>query len=190
MVSSNAPADIDMDNGAGEVGMKHLFQKVLMAVFTPVFRGINAVIHVLKISKFVRIVRQASWKAKLAELGNDTVIYAAKKVSIGSRCAIAEFVHIWGGGGIIIGDDVIIASHAVITSQSHDKNATCYRESSFRSKVVIGNNVWIGAGAIILPGVALGSGSIIGAGAVVTRDVQAGTIVAGVPARIIENISA
>ena len=176
--------------------MKHLFQKVLMAVFTPVFRGINAVSHVLKISKFVRIVRQASWKAKLAELGNDTVIYrmvvihAAKKVSIGSRCAIAEFVHIWGGGGIIIGDDVIIASHAVITSQSHDKNATCYRESSFRSKVVIGNNVWIGAGAIILPGVALGSGSIIGAGAVVTRDVQAGTIVAGVPARIIENISA
>ncbi|MDP3972820.1 MAG: DapH/DapD/GlmU-related protein [Candidatus Nanopelagicales bacterium] len=48
---------------------------------------------------------------------------------------------------------------------------------------VIMNNVWIGSGAIILPGVTVGAGSIVGAGAVVTRDVAAGVEVAGVPAR-------
>ena len=82
---------------------------------------------------------------------------------------------------------MIIASHVVITSQTHDKQGPCYRETTSRAKVVIGDNVWIGAGAIILPGVILGPGSIIGAGAVVTRDVSAGNIVVGVPARASED---
>lgn len=89
----------------------------------------------------------------------------------------------WGGGSIAIGDAVIIASHTVITSLTHDKHAACFGETTLRAKVVIGDNVWIGAGAIILPGVTLGSGCIIGAGAVVTPDVPAGALVMSMPAK-------
>ena len=52
-------------------------------------------------------------------------------------------------------------------------------------KIVIGDDVWIGAGAIVLPGVTIGEGAIIGAGAVVTKDVPAGETYVGVPARSI-----
>jgi maltose O-acetyltransferase len=116
------------------------------------------------------------------------VIHTPERVSIGARCAIAEFVHMWGGGGITIGNDVMIASHAVITSLTHDTRAAVYRESLIRKPVVIEDNVWIGAGAVILPGVSIGSGSVVGAGSVVTRDVPAGTVVVGVPARAIRSV--
>lgn len=73
-----------------------------------------------------------------------------------------------GGGGIKVGNDVLIASHAVITSLTHDRTAGCFRETLLRTPVIICDNVWFGAGAIILPGGTLGSGSIVAAGAVVT----------------------
>lgn len=89
----------------------------------------------------------------------------------------------WGGGGISTGNDVLIASDGVITSLTHDTNAACFRETTLRAPVVIGDNVW--AGAFILPGVTVGAGSIVAAGAVVTRDVPANAVVAGVPARLV-----
>ncbi len=91
----------------------------------------------------------------------------------------------WGAGGISIGNNVLIASHEAITSLTHDKNAVCFRETTLRATVGIGDNVWIGADAIILPGVTVGAGSIVAAGAVVTRDVPANAVVAGVPARLV-----
>ncbi len=100
---------------------------------------------------------------------------------------IAEFVHIWGGGGVRIGDDVLVASHVAIASMTHKTDARVFAETVVNKPVVIEDNVWIGTGAIILPGVRLGTGCIIGAGAVVTKDVPANWIVAGIPARRIRN---
>ncbi len=88
-----------------------------------------------------------------------------------------------GRGGVEIGDNVMIASHTVITSLTHDPNAEIYRKTLIKKKVIIKNNVWIGAGAIILPGVTIGDGAVIAAGSVVTKDVPSKTIVAGVPAK-------
>ncbi len=82
-----------------------------------------------------------------------------------------------------MGDDVLIASHSVITSLTHDPKAPIFRESSVQAPVVIGDDVWIGSGAISLRGVTVGPGSIIGRGAVVTRDVAAGAVVVGARAR-------
>jgi phosphonate metabolism protein (transferase hexapeptide repeat family) len=61
-----------------------------------------------------------------------------------------------------------------------------FRESRAGAKVVIGHDVWIGHGAIVLPGVRIGHGAVVAAGAVVTKDVAAHTVVAGVPARMIK----
>lgn len=140
------------------------------------------------------IFRIAYWKVKLGYLGDNTniyphvVIHSPKSVKIGSNVSIAEFVHIWGGGGVEIGDNTMIASHTVITSLTHDTNSRVYKESLIKGKVKIGNNVWIGAGAIILPGINIGDNSIIGAGSVVTKDVTPDTLVVGVPARPIRNL--
>lgn len=144
----------------------------------------------------LRRFRIAYWQARLGAFGDGShiyphvVVHAPGKVRIGRRVNIAEFVHIWGGGGVEIGDDVIIASHTVITSQTHDPAAKVFRDSHVMAPVRIGANCWIGAGAIVMPGVTIGPGSIVGAQAVVTRDVAPGSIVAGVPAKALERPAA
>ncbi|MEF2553992.1 acyltransferase [Aurantimonas sp. A2-1-M11] len=133
--------------------------------------------------------RRAYWKSRLAQMGYRTgifpsvVIHNPALVSIGEECSIAEFVHIWGGGGVEIGDRVLVASHVSITSMSHEPEAKIFALTAVRKPVVIEDNVWIGTGAVILSGVRLGTGCIVGAGAVVTNDVPANWIVVGVPAR-------
>lgn len=173
-----------------ERNMKREYRRVFIAAVTPVLRAIGAFGRFLRLGSSIPMaLRYAWWKSRLAKLGEDTairrfvVIHSPSRVEIGSRCSVAEFAHLWGGAGISIGDDVLIASHAIITSLTHDPKAPLFRDSLVRAPVVIGDNVWIGAGAIILPGIAVGSGSIVGAGAVVDRDVPAGAIVVGIPAR-------
>jgi len=100
-------------------------------------------------------------------------------------------VHIWGGGGVYVGDDSMIAAHTTITSVTHElRNGGLYRKTRLKKPVVIGKNVWIGSGAIILPGVTVGDNAVVGAGAVVTRNVDSNTVVAGVPSKVIRTISA
>ncbi|RYZ99918.1 MAG: acyltransferase [Sphingobacteriaceae bacterium] len=106
-------------------------------------------------------------------------------ISIGKDGSVNAFVHMWGHGQIIIGDNCLIASHVSINSVSHDTDAALYRESVTENKVTIGNNVWIGTHAVILPGVTIGDNAIIGACALVNKNVPANAIVAGIPAKII-----
>jgi maltose O-acetyltransferase len=76
---------------------------------------------------------------------------------------------------------VSIGPEASILTLGHDPNCPVFADRG--GDVVIGDRVWIGYRAIILPGVKIGEGAVIGAGAVVTRDVAPFTIVAGSPAR-------
>ena len=90
-----------------------------------------------------------------------------------------------------MGDRVSIAPHVVLVLVSH-ANFSRIRETAAShrgSDVNIGDDVWIGAGAIILNGVNIGEGAVIGAGSVVTKDVGAYEIVAGNPARVIRKIN-
>lgn len=142
-----------------------------------------------------RAYRLGFWRYRLASFGEgshiypNVVIHCPEKVRIGAKVNIAEFVHMWGDGGIEIGDNTIVASHVVITSQAHEKYARIFRDSSKMAPVRIEANCWIGAGAIILPGVCIGEGSIVAAQAVVTKDVEPYTVVAGVPARLLERLT-
>ena len=107
-------------------------------------------------------------------------------VIIGDRAALNDNVHILGGGGVTIEEGVWIANGASIISETHPTNVEYIGDHPPLHKPVhIERNVWIGAHAVILPGVRIGEGSIIGAGAVVTKNVPNGVIVAGIPATLI-----
>lgn len=83
-------------------------------------------------------------------------------------------------GGISIGRGTMIGPHVIIVTDNHDLQNKMILVCR---GVEIGENVWIGAAARILPGVHIGDNAVVGAGAVVTKDVEANTVVAGVPAR-------
>jgi acetyltransferase-like isoleucine patch superfamily enzyme len=108
-------------------------------------------------------------------------------ISIGSRSAIGRGSELVADAGEIrIGDDVRIAANCFLSTANHrfdDPSRTIASQGVVVRDVVIEDDVWIGFGACVLPGVTVGRGSIIGAGAVVTKDVPSGTIVGGVPAR-------
>ena len=110
-----------------------------------------------------------------------------KNITIGKRVFINSGCCFQDQGGIEIGDDVLIGQQVVIATLNHDLNPE--RRGGMTPKPVkIGNKVWIGAHATILPGVTIGDNSVIAAGAVVTKSVPANVVVAGVPAKIIKTI--
>lgn len=89
-------------------------------------------------------------------------------------------------GGIIIEDDVMLAPGVSLLTANHDLKDHWVIKCS---PIHIKKNAWIGAKAIILPGVVIGENSVVAAGAVVTKDVADNTIVAGNPAKIIKKIN-
>jgi maltose O-acetyltransferase len=90
---------------------------------------------------------------------------------------------------ITIGDNCLLAPHVVISSATHPLDAK--RRSAgeeYTRPIVIGDNCWIGASATINPGVTIGNNVVIGAGAVVAKDIPDNVVVAGVPAKIIRQL--
>lgn len=104
-----------------------------------------------------------------------------KNVFVNSGCTFLD------RGGITIEDDVFIGPNVSVITENHPE-APELRHNVYTRPVVIKRNAWIGAGAILLPGVTVGQNAIVGAGAVVTRDVEDDAIVAGNPARLIRYI--
>jgi acetyltransferase-like isoleucine patch superfamily enzyme len=115
------------------------------------------------------------------------VVYHPEELHLANNIDIGEFTHIRASGGVTIGNRVLIASHVVITSRAHPAELPRFGVTR-DAPVVIEDDVWIGAGAIVLPGVTIGRGSIVGAGAVVTHPVAPGTIVTGVPAAHLRDV--
>ncbi len=124
---------------------------------------------------------------KKVVLHDPVTIEGAEYVVIGENTAIASYVHIWGHGNVFIGVNCMVGSHCAITSVTHDYTVPLMKDSSLSAPVTIGNNVWIGAHSVILPGVTIGDGVVIGAGSIVTKDIPAGTIAFGTPATVHKN---
>lgn len=113
-------------------------------------------------------------------------------IRIGRNCLISEFNVLRGQGGIRIGDNVYTAPLVQILAVNHvyDDPARPIIEQGITAEgIVIEDDAWIGAGAIILDGVRVGKGAVVGAGAVVTRDVPAHTVAAGNPAQVVKTIT-
>lgn len=91
---------------------------------------------------------------------------------------------------VYIGDDVLIAPNVTIITGTHPIRPDIRRKKAqYNASVHIGDNVWIGAGSIIMPGVHIGENTVIGAGSLVTKDIPANVVAVGHPCKVMREIS-
>jgi acetyltransferase-like isoleucine patch superfamily enzyme len=109
------------------------------------------------------------------------------RITLGDRVFIGRGAELDISDRLTIGEDVLIAPGCFITDHQHrhELGKRIAAQGCKSAPVVIGDDVWLGANSVILPGTRIESGAVVGAGAVVTRDISAQMIVAGVPARTI-----
>jgi len=153
----------------------------------------------LVIGKRVRIITLSRFKVGRKVGIADGVIFdcggniwgeARGGITIGNNSYIGYNSVLLGGGEIEIGKKVLISPGTVITTQGHlikDMGRYMKDQPTLLAKIVIEDDVWIGANATILPGVRVGKGSVIGAGSVVTKDIPEYSIAVGIPAKVIRN---
>ena len=110
-----------------------------------------------------------------------------KNITIGKDVFINSGCHFQDQGGIRIGDGVLIGHNVVLATINHDLDPKENRKNHY-APIMIGDHVWIGSNATILPGVTLGDHAVVAAGAVVTQDVPPLTVVGGVPAKVLKVI--
>jgi maltose O-acetyltransferase len=112
-------------------------------------------------------------------------IELGRRVYFNFNCVILDVAR------VSIGDNVLFGPAVQVYTASHPLNAAERRSGlEFGRPVVIGNDVWLGGGAVVCPGVTIGERTVIGAGSVVVRDVPAGVFAAGNPCRVIREIDA
>lgn len=119
---------------------------------------------------------RANWGGKNVHFGND--VYANFNLTLVDD------------GEIFVGDNVMFAPNVIVATATHPIHPELRKkQAQYNLPIYIGNNVWIGAGSIILPGVKIGDNSVIGAGSVVTRDIPANAVAVGNPCRILRKIN-
>ncbi len=124
-------------------------------------------------------------------LAPNVTLRNGERIEIGARAHIGENCSLWAGdtkGRIVIGEDALLGPRVYITASNYRyaPGVPVWRQPRIEEDVVVGAGAWLGAGVIVLPGVTIGAGCVIGAGSVVTRDLPAGAVAAGVPARIVK----
>jgi len=127
----------------------------------------------------------------LAGIGPGTVVRAPFHCDYGTYCSIGARTFVNFGlvvldvARVTIGDDVQIGPNVQLLTATHPLDADRRRAKwEAAEPIVIGDNVWLGGGVIVLPGVTIGEDTVVGAGAVVTHDLPAGVVAVGSPARV------
>ena len=118
----------------------------------------------------------ANWGGKNVHFGNG--VYANFNLTLVDDC------------DIFVGDNVMFAPNVTITTGTHPIHPILRsKKAQYNLPVNIGNNVWIGAGVTILPGVKIGDNTVIGAGSVVTKDIPANVVAIGSPCKVFRDIN-
>lgn len=142
-------------------------------------------------------VRLRATDGGTARLGDGVVIDRGAELTVkhgrlevGPRSSIGQYSVICARDGISIGADCLIAEHVTIRDQDHrfGSGLITARAGFITAPVTVGDNVWIGAKAMVTMGVTIGENSVIGANSVVTRDIPANSVAVGIPARVIRSI--
>jgi maltose O-acetyltransferase len=139
--------------------------------------------------------RQRILRELLGGIGEGSVIRPPFRCDYGYQTHIgARTFANWGlvaldVGRITIGDDVQIGPNVQLLTATHPVEPEPRRAKWEGSRpIVIGNNVWLGGGVIVCPGVTIGENTVVGTGAVVTRDLPANVVAVGNPARVIRSL--
>ena len=133
----------------------------------------------------------------LGAVGEETAIRPPLRVDygsqirIGARCFANFGLVALDVAPIVIGDDVQIGPNVQLLTPLHPLEAGPRRDKwESALPIAIGDNVWLGGGVIVCPGVTIGANTVVGAGSVVTRDLPAGVLAAGSPARVVRELPA
>lgn len=129
---------------------------------------------------------------KRSEIQDYVIIRSNRNfVKIGKNSQINPFTVIYGGSGVIIGDNVMIAPNCMIASGNHNykqlEKPIRLADNLSKGPIIIEDGVWIGANSVVTDGVKIGQNAVVAAGSVVTRNIDPYDIVAGVPAKKIGN---
>lgn len=146
------------------------------------------------IARLVEPSRYFYWKLFFQKLGQNVKIhgkidvYSPNHIKIGDNCSLNSYIYLDAtSSSITIGNEVRISANAIILTGGLLYGTR--KRDRFGKGIIIEDNVWIAAGAIVLPGVKIGKNSVIGAGAVVTKDVPPNSVTVGVPAKVIKKIN-
>jgi maltose O-acetyltransferase len=142
-----------------------------------------------------RPLRRQLLETLLGAIGEDTEIRPPLYVdygthlTIGARCFANFGLVALDVAAISIGDDVQIGPNVQLLTPTHPVEPEPRRQKwEGAQPIVIGDNVWLGGGAIVLPGVTIGENTVVGAGSVVTRDLPANVVAVGNPARVVRSL--
>lgn len=148
----------------------------------------NVVWHIKNIVQKIKYRKIIIGENSRINLG--VIINNPKNITIGNNTYINGGVFTVGDNSrIVIGNDCLISYNVHVRTKTHkyiDKNILIRKQGELEKDIVIEDDVWIGYGAQIMPGVTLHRGCVVGAGAVVTKDVAEYTVVGGVPAKVIK----
>jgi acetyltransferase-like isoleucine patch superfamily enzyme len=131
------------------------------------------------------------WIHDTARIDSFVKIEGGLGVEIGPGVHISSFAHVnVGGGKVTVGSNTALASHSIVFGGTNEPEGVSMSSAAppemqriARKHTIIGSNVMIGAGAIVMPGVTVGDFAVVGAGAVVTKDVPSHIVVVGNPAK-------
>jgi acetyltransferase-like isoleucine patch superfamily enzyme len=166
----------------------------------PVFAQVNAAIALTERLNRLPYADQDAIRAAWAELTNTEIdptfrlippvysdqginIRVGRNVFINQNCTLSDI------GGITIGDEVFVGPNVSLITSGHPIDPALRRRRICAAPIVIERGVWLCAGATVLHGVTVGEDSVVAAGAVVTRDVPAGVVAGGVPARVLRPVA-
>lgn len=148
----------------------------------------NVVWHIKKIVQKIKYRKIIIGENSRINLG--VIINNPKNITIGNNTYINGGVFTVGDNScIVIGNNCLISYNVHVRTKTHkyiDKNILIRKQGELEKDIVIEDDVWIGYGAQIMPGVTLHKGCVVGAGAVVTKDVAEYTVVGAVPAKVIK----
>lgn len=149
-----------------------------------------------KIKATNRKKRAKYLKKMFASIGDNCYIeaplnsnFGCKHVYFGNHVYANFNLTLVDDGNIYVGDDTMFAPNVTIATAGHPINARLRQIGyQYNQDVHIGKNVWVGAGAIIMPGVNIGDNTIIGAGSIVTKDIPSGVVAVGNPCKVLREV--
>lgn len=159
------------------------------------YEDLSFLIFALPRHKLFNLIKSNYLRIQGAKIGKGITFYPgikinpARNITLGDDVDLAWGVIITTGGYVEIGDRTLVGYRTLILSANHvipPNRRRIFGAGHSKSKIIIENDVWIGANCIITAGVHIGEGAVIAAGCVVTKDVLPFTMVGGVPGRIIK----